>query len=94
MLEAAFPGRSGGKQGGRERGGQLATAVFKTSSLLLGGIKDRKKLKTPNKTKPEKPNHRKTTLRELSGTVLNMLLGNEHQLQARKKGNKPSDSVS
>ena len=41
-LETVFLRREGGRQAGRERGGHLATAVFKTfktSRMLLGGIK-------------------------------------------------------
>lgn len=49
MLEAVFLGREGGRQGGRERGQQLATAVFKTSSMLLGGIKGKKKIRPQRK---------------------------------------------
>lgn len=57
MPVAASPGRQGGRRGARERGRQLATAVFKISSMLLGGIKG-KKNKTPNKqNKTEKPHH-------------------------------------
>lgn len=66
---AAFLGREmrGEREGGRDRGRQLATAVLKTSSMLLGGIEG-KKNQTLNKT--EQPNQQNTALREVSGTVL------------------------
>lgn len=66
MPVAVFLGREGGKKRGRENSRQLATAVLKTSNMLLGGIKGRKN-QTLNKAK--QPNRQKKALREVSGTV-------------------------
>lgn len=79
MPAAAFLGR----EGRPERGRQPATAVLKTSSMLLGGIQG-KKNQTPDETK--QPSHHKTALREVSGTVFNMLPGSKAWLPAAGKG--------
>lgn len=85
-----FPGKGRREEGRRERCQQLATAVFKTSSKLLGGIKG-KKNKTPNKTKQE---NRETALREVLGSLLSVLPRSEAWFWTKKEGNKPEPSAS
>lgn len=76
-------GKSGEeREEGRDRGRQLATAVLKTSSMLLGGIEGEKN-QTLHKT--EQPKQQNTALREVVGTVLHVLPGSEAWLPAERK---------
>lgn len=83
---AAFLGRKGKsreeREGGRDRGRQLATAVLKTSSMLLGGIEGEKN-QTLHKT--EQPKLQNTAPREVVGTVLHVLPGSGAWLPAGRK---------